>query len=130
MPNLSVAMYKPPEGNYLHWALYLEDGSEHTIYEVINEYPHFKANVITGKKPDQSLRYQRSIFMYEINAPDVPGLDETISSVKVRNDIVHWNCQDYVIEALDLLEKECIVDGEDKSYIKAKKQLKKHFGPS
>ena len=67
--------------------------------------------------------------MYEINAPDVPGLDETVSSMKVPNDIVHWNCQDYVIETLDRLEEECIVDGEDKSYIEAKKELKKHFGP-
>ncbi|KAM0802264.1 hypothetical protein BDR22DRAFT_819811 [Usnea florida] len=130
MPNLSVAMYKSPEGDYSHWALHLEDCSEHTIYEAVNGYPHFKANIITGKKPNQSLRYQRSIFMYEINAPDVPGLKEAVSSVKLQNDIVHWNCQDYVIETLDLLEEECIVDGEDKSYIKAKKELKKYFGPS
>ena len=46
-----------------------------------------------------------------------------------QNDVCHWNCQDYVIEILDHLEDECIVDGEDESYIKAKKEVKKHFGP-
>ena len=128
MPNLFVAMYKPPRGNYLHWALYLQDGLEDIIYEVVGENPRFETNVITGKKPEQSTRYQRSIFIYEINPADVQSLKDKVSSVKLQNDVVHWNCQDYVMETLDLLEEECIIDGEDKSYIKTKEKLKKHFG--
>ena len=129
MPNLFVAMYKPPRGNFLQWAIYLQDGSEDTIYEVVGENPLFEANIITGRKPEQSTRYQRSIFIYKINPLDVPSLKEKVSSVKLQNDVVHWNCQDYVMETLDLLEEECIIDGEDKSYIKTKKELRKHFGP-
>ena len=32
------------------------------------------------------------------------------------------------MEILDLLEEECIIDGEDKLYIRGKENLKKHFG--
>jgi hypothetical protein len=39
MAKLYVAMYKPVEGNYEHWALYLENDPEHTIYEVSGESP-------------------------------------------------------------------------------------------
>ena len=122
-------MYKPAEGNHLHWALYLENGSEHNIYEVLGEHPHFKPNVIVSKKPDHTIRHQRSIFVYDINTPDLPGLKEAVSSVTPQNDVCHWNCQDYVMEILDHLEDECIIDGEDESYIKAKKEVQKHFGP-
>lgn len=129
MPSLSVAMYKPFEGNHLHWALYLEDGSKRSIYEVLGEHPHFKANLITGKTPDHTVRHQRSIFVYEINSPDLPEFEKAICSVEPQNDIALWNCQDYVIEILERLEEECIIDGEDKMYIKAKKEVKKYFGP-
>ena len=129
MPNLSVAMYKPAEGNHLHWALHLEDGLKHSIYEVLGEHPHFKANVITGKKPDHTVRHQRSIFLYEINGTDLLGFEEAIACVKPQNDVVHRNCQDYVIEVLENLEEECIIDGEDRSYVRARKEVKRYFGP-
>lgn len=130
MPKLSVSMYKPLIGNHFHWALYLEDGSERTIYEVIGESPLFKPNLITGKRPDHTFRHRRTIFVYEINASDLAEFKEAVSSVKIQNDVSHWNCQDYVIEILDKLEEECIIEEDDKKYIKAKKEVKKHFGPS
>lgn len=129
MPKLSVAMYKPAEGNHLHWALHLEDGPEHSIYEVVGEHPHFKTNVITDKRPEHTIRHQRSIFVYEINSADLPGFRAAISSVEPDNGVSHWNCQDYVIEALDHLEEECIIDGDDEAYIKAKTEVKRYFGP-
>lgn len=110
-------MYKPADGNHLHWALHLEEGSEEKIYEVLGEFPEFKPNVITGKKPNHTIRHQRSIFMYEINTRDLKGFREAVSSVKPENGVSHWNCQDYVIEILEHLEEECIIDGEDKAYL-------------
>lgn len=118
----------PLAGNYEHWALYLENQSEHTIYEVTGESPRFKPNVISGK-PTSTNRHRRTIFVYDINENDIPAFKKAISAVKPQNSISHWNCQDYVIEALEKLEEECVVDEDEKAYISAKKQVKKHFGP-
>lgn len=122
-------MYKPVEVNHLHWALYLDNGWEHSIYEVIGIHPHFKANLIAGKKPDHSIRHQKSVFVYEINEPDLPEFEKAIILVQPQNDVVHWNCQDYVMDVLNYLEEECVIDGEDQSYIEAKEEVKEHFGP-
>ena len=128
MPKLYVAMYRPVVGNYEHWALYLESQSEHKIYEVTGESPHFKTNVVSGK-PTATNRHRRSIFVYDVNATDVPDFRKAVSAVKPDNSVTHWNCQDYVMEILDKLEEECVIDGDEKAYISAKKQVKKHFGP-
>ena len=52
-----------------------------------------------------------------------------VACMKTENDVVHRSFQDYVIEVLEHLEEECIIDGEDKSYIKAKKEVERCFGP-
>ena len=72
---------------------------------------------------------KRTIFVYDINETDIPEFGKAISAVKPQNSISHWNCQDYVIEVLEKLEEECVIDEDDKAYISAKKQVKKHFGP-
>ncbi|MCJ1230280.1 hypothetical protein MMC12_006952 [Toensbergia leucococca] len=128
MPKLHVAMYRPAVGNYEHWALYFENRSEHKIYEVTGEHPHFKPNVIPGK-PTSTNRHRRTIFVSDINETDIPEFEKAISAVKPQNSISHWNCQDYVIEVLEKLEEECVVDEDNKAYISAKKQVKKHYGP-
>ena len=51
-----------------------------------------------------------------------------ISSAKVKNSVVHWNCQDYVIEILDKFAEECIVDEDEEPYKNARKELKKIYG--
>ena len=128
MAKLYVAMYRPTEGNYEHWALYLENKSEHKIYEVTGKYPHFKRNVVSGK-PTSTSRHKRSILVSEINANEAPEVGKAASEVKVDNSAVHWTCQDFVIEILDKLVEECVIDGDEKSYKKAIKEVKEHYGP-
>lgn len=38
---LFVAIYRPDEGNYDHWALYLKNGAEEKVHEVTGEHPYF-----------------------------------------------------------------------------------------
>lgn len=52
-----------------------------------------------------------------------------MANVKVDNETALWNCQDYVIEAIDGLYDECIIDEEDKDYKKGKKSaVDSHYG--
>ena len=41
---------------------------------------------------------------------------------------MEWDCQDYVIEMIEALAKECIVDEESSSYEEAMGKLKKKRG--
>lgn len=125
MSKLFVAMYRPRKGNHEHWALYLE--AEQKIYEVTGQYPNFELNVLTGKKPESTDRHSRSIFVWDVT--DISGFKKAVASVEPDNEVVHWNCQDYVIEVLEKLEEECIVDDDDEDYITAKRRIKRHFGP-
>lgn len=120
MPRLYVAMYKPITGNYEHWALYLEDND--------NQHPTLTANV-TIAKPTSTERHKRSIFISDINTIDLEELGEAVGAVVPDNSVVHWNCQDYVMEVLEKFEEECIVDADEEAYIGAKKELMEHYGP-
>jgi hypothetical protein len=43
---------------------------------------------------------------------------------------VHWNCQDYVLEAIDGLHEEYIIDQEDEDYeIGKQKAVDNYYGP-
>ena len=121
-------MYTPVEGNYEHWALYLENGSEHTIYEVTGETPSFKTNVV-NTEPKSTRRHKRNIFIADILPTDLPEFHEAVKIVKPDNSTVHWNCQDYVLEIIDQLEENMVVNKDDGEYQDAMKEVKSYFGP-
>lgn len=127
MANPYVAMYAPEEGNYEHWALYLKNGSEHIIYEVIGESPSFEPHVFPAR-PESTKRHKRSIFIAEIRAQDLPDFRQAVAAVKTTSQPYHWNCQDYVLEVLEQLEEDCVVNNEDVEYQEAKEEVKSHFG--
>lgn len=128
MPELYIAIYQPKEGNYKNWALYLENGSEHTIFEVIGSYPNFERNVMSGK-PQSTSRHRKSILVATIRDQDVEDLKTYMANMKVDNETALWTCQDYIIETIDGLYDECIIDEEDEDYKKGKKSaLDSHYG--
>ncbi|KAI9855633.1 MAG: hypothetical protein M1813_009679 [Trichoglossum hirsutum] len=128
MPKLHVAMYLPEEGNYEHWGLHLENGSENTIYEITGDSPSFVTNVVQSH-PSATNRHKRSIFVAMIDATDMPTFKDAVSTVKPNNEVSLWNCQDYVLELLEKLEEECVIDGEDSQYVNNKEKVKSYFGP-
>ena len=128
MGKLYIAIYKPRYGNYKHWALFL-DSSESLIFEVVGEHGTFQKNTIKGS-PSSSTRHENNILVADINDQDIPELKKTVSGVKVDNETTEWNCQDYVLETLEALEKECVIDEDDEDYKKGINQAKKkYFGP-
>lgn len=122
---LYVVMYRPRWGNYEHWALYLDNDDEHTIYEVIDEHPRFKKNEGKGR-PQHSNRYLRSYQVGTINTDDISTFRSEVAKAKVDNATVHWNCQDYVVELVEQLVTECIIDEED--FEKVKSKILGHLG--
>lgn len=129
MAKLYIAMYQPQKGNYEHWALYLSNGDENIVFEVGGQHPKFTKNVMETK-PENSRRHRRSILVGTINEQDLPELRKKMDEVEVDNETVHWNCQDYVIEAIDHLREECIIDEDDEDYERGRKDaVENHYGP-
>lgn len=128
MPELYIAMYKPRFGNYEHWALCLKDDGDWTIFEVIGQHGEFKRNSLP-MDPESSLRHKRNILVGTINKEAIPELLETMENVEIDNETTEWNCQDYVLEALDKLVEECVIDEDDEDYKKGTELAKgKYFG--
>ena len=94
---------------------------------MIGEWPSFKYDVVETI-PEATVHHKRSIFLYEVNAVDVPELKTHIEESPVDNETAEWNCQDFVIEVLEKLEEECIVEDDDEDYVKGKKKMMKHYG--
>ena len=120
--SLSVAIYRPEDGNLHHWALHLEP--HNWVYQVTGEPMDFSVSV-TAAIPTNSGRFVESIGVAEINPNDLNQLDQIIKNTPVQNDVQGWCCQDFVVEALELLNEEQIVDDED--YEGAMAQLREIF---
>lgn len=69
------------------------------------------------------------IFLDNVHSRDTAMVQNIAATTKIENDIVNWDCQDYVLEMLEKLEEECIVEVEDETYKDAKKELMEKFGP-
>jgi hypothetical protein len=121
--HLHVAIYQPEYGNLHHWALYLD--THNYVYQVVGEPMGFTADVSADILPSNSGRFVESVQVAQIQEADVAALDEIIRSTPVQNDVQGWCCQDYVMEALELLNEEQIVDDED--YDKVRPRLMRRF---
>jgi hypothetical protein len=112
---LWVVRYSPPFENYFHWALYVDDANNPIIFQVVGGHPFFKSEVVKTR-PERSSHYVDRIFVGYIRQGDVNIISAKASRAFVDNDTVEWDCQDYVLDLLDILEEQFIVDPEDEEY--------------
>lgn len=74
--------------------------AQSTIFEVTGSHPNLERNVVNGK-PQSTSRHRKNILVATIRDQDVEELKTYMTKPKVDNETAHWNCQDYVIEAID-----------------------------
>lgn len=127
VPKLYVALYQPRYGNYQHWALYIENGEEHLVFEVIGQHGTFERNMIVAD-PKRSRSFRRLVFVAVLDQEDIERVKTATENVSVDNETVEWDCQDYVLEVLDNLEEEFVLDENDEDYIDARKFLREKRG--
>ena len=114
-------------GNYQHWALYLQTDNHNLIFEVTGNHPNFKRNELKAD-PKNSQSFIGMICMDIISSSDITTLQSVARTTKIDNETVEWDCQEYVLDMLETLEKECVVDADDETYKDSKKELKKKRG--
>lgn len=107
--------------------LYIDNDKESIIFEVIGQHPNFQRNVVYAR-PDASRSYVSNVYVATLRDDDIADVKEAAKQVRVDNDTVDWDCQDYVLELLDKLEDEFILEEDDEDYREARKELKKRRG--
>lgn len=128
MPKTYIAVYRPRSGNYYHWALYVKS-TPSRIFEVTGSHPDFARNIVESK-PESTNRHVESIGVGDINEGDMREFYSIMSKVEIDNDTVDWNCQDFVLEALEALTEECVLDEDDEEYKRGVRKAKsKYYGP-
>ena len=60
-------------------------------------------NTINGS-PSSSTRHENKFLVADINDQDIPELKKIVSGVKVDSETTEGNCQDYILETLEVLE--------------------------
>lgn len=125
-----IAMYAPEEGNYEHWALYLEHGGDVTNFQVTGQSPNFERDVFEGVDQLLAQRFRRRILVGTICQKQLQKLRRSIETVAVDNETSHWNCQDHVMEALDRLRQEGVIDEDDEDYEAGREEAMEYYGPS
>ncbi|KAJ9612830.1 hypothetical protein H2204_014873 [Knufia peltigerae] len=128
---LYAAIYNPRMGNYKHFALYLKNGEEDTIYEAIGDWPNFEHNIIVNSSPLKTTRFLAMMLVGEINQAEVPTVKRILEQARVDNETVHWNCQDVVVENADEIVNDCLTTDDDDwtGKNKGRDQLMQHYGP-
>jgi hypothetical protein len=105
----------------------LQTDTDNLILEVTGSHPNFKRNVVKAD-PKNSQSFIRMIFMDTVSPADVATVEDVARTTKIDNETVEWDCQEYVLDMLEILENECVVDDDDEIYKDAKKELKKKRG--
>lgn len=104
-----VSIYIPSdERDPSHWAIYLKNS---TVGDVILQVSDDKGGVgyyveepMYSKQPERSARHDISIKVGTIASRYHDVAVTTIQATPVDNDSGTWNCQAWVMEALDSLE--------------------------
>ena len=55
-------------------------------------------------------------------------MQQAAQNTAVNNETMEWDCQEYVLDMLEALEKDFVVDEDDENYKDAKEELKEKRG--
>ncbi|KAG4430263.1 hypothetical protein IFR05_014259 [Cadophora sp. M221] len=113
--HLYIAVYTPSSGHYYHWAITIFDeatGEWHT-YEVIRSYESgpFATHYLEAD-PRSSTRCQPLVYLAGRPSTSLDTIIGIITGVLVQAD-PRWDCQSYVVDIMNALERENLVTEEE-----------------
>ncbi|KAF7510922.1 hypothetical protein GJ744_005752 [Endocarpon pusillum] len=72
-------------------------------------HPH-RLSHHNSKRYQQRPRLNRLLHLTPLNPLGLHTIDETACQARFDNETIHRICQDYVMEILEALERECVID--------------------
>lgn len=121
---LYVAIYHN-DGLYKHWSLFIEGPTdeEKIIFHIMGSSTRFRFEM-RHSDARKSARLFELIHLYDVDVSKIGAIKTAAANEVVHNEFPGYNCQDYVLELLDTLEKQGIIDGKNADY-KRKKDIVK-----
>jgi Family of unknown function (DUF6540) len=130
MVTVEVILYKAEEQEFRHWALHFEGPgrNQHAVYQVMGESGTFVYDKTElRKEPSKSKRYCFAVHVSHA-LDHLNEAEEVLMAVAIDNEHPNWNCQDWVIAALEALKDEELIPEYD--YYEALEQLNLFIGPN
>ncbi|CAI7579129.1 unnamed protein product [Penicillium glandicola] len=112
------------EGVYKHWGVFIDAPREEdkVLLQVTGSDGRFRYELETTNVR-QSEKLVELLTLFDVDMAEINSIKTVASQVTVHNEIRGWNCQDYVLDLLEVLEKEAIVNSKDAGYKKQKSLL-------
>ncbi|KAJ5533193.1 hypothetical protein N7494_009745 [Penicillium frequentans] len=105
------------DGVFKHWGLFIDEENQNnkTVLQVKGSDGHFRYEPETKdirKSPD----LLELIYICNVDVTKANDIQKIASEAAVLNDIQGWNCQDYVLDLMELLEEKKVLNGGDGAY--------------
>ncbi|PYH90174.1 hypothetical protein BO71DRAFT_402462 [Aspergillus ellipticus CBS 707.79] len=109
---LHVAIDNDTESVYKHWCLFINrpTDDEKTILNAMGSSTRYYFEMRTADA-SKSPTLAEMIHLCDVPDSTFPAIKKAAESAVIHNEYPGYNCQDYVLELLDGLEKEGIIDG-------------------
>ena len=126
---LRVAIYRPEEGTYYHWAFiaYIMDTIGFHLFEVISQNWEPFRYTYRQTNPESSTRHQVSIPLATVSQDWLGTVTSTAQGIPLPRERNAWNCQDYIMELWKGMYQNGVV-GHD-IYTEGCSRLMPYFGP-
>lgn len=117
---LYVAIYHN-DGVYKHWSLFVDGPKDDEKFRlhVMGSSQRYRFEMRTSDAR-KSASLAELIHLYDVDISKVGPIKTAARNAVIHNEFAGYNCQDYVLELLDDLEKKDIIDGADASYRRKK----------
>ncbi|KAH7323908.1 hypothetical protein BKA65DRAFT_511676 [Rhexocercosporidium sp. MPI-PUGE-AT-0058] len=119
-----VAIYEG-DGVFKHWSLFVEDENneqESFVVQVQGSAGRFRYEQ-KKKNPFASRSLIETIKVSHVQEANLRNLRKVAREVKVKNEDLTWNCQDFVWVALEAIASAGLIDAEDDLYISGRQTV-------
>lgn len=106
------------DGIYKHWAIFIDGPNEKALLQVKGSDGRFRYEPET-EDVRQSPTLVELIHLCDVDDAKASTIKALASGVNLKSESPGWNCQDYVLDLLGILEAKKIVKG-DEDYLKQK----------
>lgn len=111
-----------------HWAIYIDEPSgEESIHQIVDKFENGGYRVASTRydtRPERSTLFKEKVLVGNLSRSAVSHARDLIQTQPVNNRESTWNCQSWVMEALENLEAKSYIRlrSEDMHYLRGKRQ--------